>query len=65
MSNNLFLSIWQVWVCMSLIGTSPVGDMFKCKTQKIFKEWHNVFNIADDILIDGYNTDSENHNETL
>ena len=34
-----------------------MGDMFQCKINKIFNDMLNVFGIADDILVVGYNKD--------
>ena len=35
-------------------STGPVGDIFQCKIDEIFKELPNVFDIADDNLIVSY-----------
>ena len=39
--------------------------MFPWKIGKIFKDLPNVFGIAHDILIVGYNTDGKNHDGAL
>ena len=48
-----------------LFGAAPAGDMFQRKIDKIFKELPNVFGIADDILVVGYEADGKDHDETL
>ena len=39
--------------------------MFQRKISKIFKELPNMFRIADDILVVGYDNDSRNHDNML
>ena len=39
--------------------------MFQRKIDKIFKDLHNVFGIADDILVVVYDWDGKDHDETL
>ena len=39
--------------------------MFQRKIDKIFKDLPNVFSIADDILVVGYDRDDKDHNGTL
>ena len=43
-----------------LFGAVPTGDI-----DKIFEGLPNVFGIADDILVVGYNSDHKDHDETL
>ena len=38
-------------------GVAPAGDMFQQKMDKIFKDLPNVFGVADDIVILGYDAD--------
>ena len=38
--------------------------MSQRKVDEIFKELPNVFGIADDILVRGYDNDSEDHDNT-
>ena len=38
--------------------------MFQRKIDEIFKDLPNVFGIADDILIAGYDSDGKDHNKT-
>ena len=47
------------------IGVALVGDMFQHKIDHIFKHLPNVFGLADDILIVGYDFDSKDQNRTL
>ena len=46
-------------------GAAPVGNMFQCKTDEIFNDMPNVFGIADDILVIGYDEDRADHNEAV
>ena len=46
-------------------GAAPPGDMFQHKIDEIFKNFPNVFGIADDILVVGYDTDRKDHDEML
>ena len=39
--------------------------MLQCKIDEIFKELTNVFHIADDILIVGYDVDGKDHDNIL
>ena len=39
--------------------------MFQQKIDKIFKDMLNIFGIADDILVMGYNDDGTDHNEMV
>ena len=48
-----------------LFRVVPAGDMFQWKIDKIFKGLPNVFGIADDILIVGYDAERRDHDETL
>ena len=43
----------------------PAGDMFQSKIDKIFNDMPNVFGIADDILVKGYNKDGTDHDEAV
>ena len=48
-----------------LFGAVPVGDMSQHKMDKIFNDMPNMFGIADDILVVGYNANSRYLNETV
>ena len=39
--------------------------MFQRKIAEIFKDWPNAFYISDDILVEGYDADGKDHNDTL
>ena len=39
--------------------------MFQCKIDEIFKELPNLFGIADDILIVGYDADGKDYDRLL
>ena len=42
-------------------GAGSAGDMFQCKIDKSFNNMPNVFGIADDILVIGYDKDGADH----
>ena len=42
-----------------------VGNMFQHKIDKIFNDMPNIFGIADDILVIGYNKDGTDHDEVV
>ena len=44
---------------------APAGDMFQCKFDDIFNDMPNVFGIADNILVIGYDKDGTDHNEAV
>ena len=44
---------------------APSGDMFQCKIDEIFIDIPNVFGIADDILVIGYDKDRTDHDKTV
>ena len=46
-------------------GVAPVGDMFQCKIDKIFNYIPNIFGIADDILVIGYDKDGADHDKAV
>ena len=46
-------------------GAVTAGDMFQCKIDEIFNDMLNVFGIADDILVIGYNKDGADHDEAV
>ena len=39
----------------------PVGNMFQCKIDEMFSDMPNMFGIADDILVIGYDEDGADH----
>ena len=43
----------------------PAGNIFQCKKDKIFNDVPNVFGIADDILVIGYDKDGEDHDKAV
>ena len=43
----------------------PAGDMFQHKIDKTFNDIPNVFGIADNILVIGYNKDGTDHDKTI
>ena len=46
-------------------GAAPAGNIFQRKMDEIFKDLPNVFGIADDILVLGYDVDGKDHDHTL
>ena len=42
-----------------------MGDMFLKKIDEIFSGMQNIFSIADDILIAGFNVQGKDHDATL
>ena len=46
-------------------GVTPASDIFQKKIEEIFKGLPNVFGIADNILIVGYDAEGRDHNTTL
>ena len=48
-----------------LFRVAPTGDMSQRKIDKIFKGLPNIFGIADDIFIIGYDDDSKDHDRTM
>ena len=46
-------------------GAPPAGNTFQCKIKEIFNDMPNVFGIADDILVIGYDEDGTDDNEAV
>ena len=46
-------------------GLAPVGNIFQQKVHVIFKDLHNIFGTAHDIVILGYDADDRDHDKTL
>ena len=46
-------------------GIAPAGDMFQQKIDEIFNDMPNVFGIADNILVIGYEKDCADHDEAV
>ena len=46
-------------------GAVPAGDMFQWKIDEIFNDMPNVFGIADNILVIGYDKDGADHDEAV
>ena len=46
-------------------GAVPAGDMFQHKIEKLFNDMPNVFGIADDILVIGYDKDGADNDEAV
>ena len=48
-----------------LFGAMLVGNMFQRKINKIFNDIPNVFGIAENILVIGYDKDGADHDEAV
>ena len=48
-----------------LFGAALAGEVFQRKIDEIFKDLLNVFGIADDILVIGYERDGKDHDDIL
>ena len=48
-----------------LFGAVPACDMFQHKIDEIFNDTLNIFGIADNILVIGYNKDGADHNAAV
>ena len=46
-------------------GAATTEDIIQRKIDEIFKDLPNVFGIADDILVEGYDIDGKDHENTL
>ena len=46
-------------------GAAPTGSMLQYKIDEIFKNLHNVFDVPDDILVVGCDTNGKDHEEML
>ena len=53
-TQNICMSVWQVQIQRLPFGAAPRGDMVQQEIDKIFKNLPNIFGIADDILVVGY-----------
>ena len=61
----LFMPILQVEIYRLPLDAAQAGDKFQHKINDIFKELPNVLSEADDILIEGYDADSKDHDKML
>ena len=55
----------RYWYKHLPFGAAPAGDTFQCKIDKIFNDMPNIFGIADDILVIGYDEDRKDHDEAV
>ena len=55
---------WYWYKCLPF-GAAPVGNMFQCKIDEFFSDMPNVFGIADDILVIGYDEDGADHDTAV
>ena len=46
-------------------GAALAGNMFQRKINEIFNDIPNIFGIADNILVIGYNKDGADHNKAV
>ena len=59
------MSIWEIQVQMVTIWSSTARRHVSEEIDEIFKVLPNVFGIADDLLVVGYDADGKEHDETL
>ena len=57
--------VWRYRYKWLSLGTASADGVFRRKTDEIFKELPNVFGIADDILIVGYDDNGRDHDNLL
>ena len=50
---------------MITIWNSTAGNMFQRKIDKIFNDMPNIFGIADDIFVVGYEDNGRDHDDTV
>ena len=55
----------RYWYKRLPFGAAPVGNMFQCIIDEIFNDIPNVFGIADDILVIGYNKNRADHDKAV
>ena len=55
----------QYWYKQLPFRAVPVGNMFQCKIDKIFSDMPNIFGIADDILVIGYDDNGADHDAAV
>ena len=53
------------WYKQLPFWAAAVGDMFQCKIDKFFSDMPNMFSIAGDILVIGYNKDGADHDAAV
>ena len=63
--NNIFCPLGRYWYIRLPLGAAQVGYMFKRKIDELFYDIPNVFGIADDILIAGFDADGMDHDASL
>ena len=55
----------RYWNKQLLFRAVPAGDMFQHKFDESFNNMPNIFGIADDILVIGYEKDGKDHDEAM
>ena len=55
------MSVWQISVDKAALA----GNMFQRKINRLFSDMSNVFGIADDIPIAGFDVDGRDHDASL
>ena len=55
----------RYWYKLLPFKAVPAGDMFQYKIDEICNDMPNVFGIADDILVIGYDKDGTDHDEAV
>ena len=55
----------QYWYKCLPFGAAPVHNMFYCKIDEVSGDMPNVFGIAEDIMVIGYNKNGADHNAAV
>ena len=59
------MPVWQICYERLPFRAAPAGDRFQRKIDKTIKESSNVFGIADEILVVGYDEGGRDHDNML
>ena len=59
------MSVWQVQICKTTLWNCTCTVYVSEKIKKLLKDFPDVFDIAEDILVAGYNEDCTDHGTTL
>ena len=59
------MPVWYIQIKQLHLGAAWAGNMFQRKFNEIANDLPNVFGIADDILVAGYDTDGKDHDDTI
>ena len=65
MAHSICMPIWQLQIHEIAVWSSPCRRYVPMKNDKILKDLPNLFGIADDILVVGYDVDGKDHEDTI